>query len=119
MNTEHFKTLLMAEKVRLEAELGSVGTKNPEVPGDWIPTSEDKEEFTAVDPNERADAFEDQENRAAVEGDLENRLGEVVAALAQITAGTYGTCEVCSAPIEEDRLNANAAARTCKAHMNG
>ena len=37
---------------------------------------------------------------------------------AAIAAGTYGTCEVSGEQIEEDRLEADPAARTCKAHMN-
>ena len=39
-------------------------------------------------------------------------------ALERIEKGTYGICEVGNEEIEEDRLNANPAARTCKAHLN-
>jgi RNA polymerase-binding transcription factor DksA len=44
-------------------------------------------------------------------------LNTVVHALGKIEAGTYGVCEVSGMDIEEDRLEANPAARTCKAHM--
>jgi len=37
MKREHFRKKLEAEKVRLEAELGTVGRKNPRVPDDWEP----------------------------------------------------------------------------------
>ncbi|MCA9353454.1 TraR/DksA C4-type zinc finger protein [Candidatus Nomurabacteria bacterium] len=42
----------------------------------------------------------------------------VEGALKRIENGTYGTCSVCGEKIEEDRLGANPAADTCKAHMN-
>ena len=38
----------------------------------------------------------------------------------KIEDGSYGTCETGNDhPIEKERLDANPAARTCKAHMNG
>lgn len=40
-------------------------------------------------------------------------LAEVDAAEARITAGTYGTCERCGAPIPAGRLQARPTARTC------
>ncbi len=49
---------------------------------------------------------------------LENRWNEVRAALKKIEAGTYGICEISGEPIEEDRLEVNPAARTCKEHMD-
>jgi RNA polymerase-binding transcription factor DksA len=36
----------------------------------------------------------------------------------QIEKGAYGTCKICGEKIEEDRLEANPAAQTCKLHMN-
>lgn len=118
MNTDDFKKALLSEKARLEKQLGIVGEKNPDVPGDWIATPGDVREFDAIDPNETADAFEEQENRAAVEGDLEGRLEHVRKALAALEEGTYGTCTVCGNAIEEDRLKANPAAHTCKTHIH-
>ena len=38
-------------------------------------------------------------------------------ALEKIEKGTYGICETGGEKIEEDRLEANPSARTCKAHM--
>ena len=42
----------------------------------------------------------------------------ILKALEKIEKGEYGTCEVCAAEIEEDRLEANPSARTCKAHVD-
>ena len=38
--------------------------------------------------------------------------------LKKIEAGTFGVCEISGEPIEEDRLDANPAARTNKANIN-
>jgi RNA polymerase-binding transcription factor DksA len=45
------------------------------------------------------------------------RLTDVKDALAKIDAGTYGICETSGEPIEEARLRANPAARTCMHHI--
>jgi RNA polymerase-binding transcription factor DksA len=58
-------------------------------------------------------------NGEAISRQLEVQLVEVEAALERIEKGTYGICEISGTQIEEDRLDANPAARTCKAHING
>lgn len=116
MNTEHFRARLEEEKTRLEAELATVGRKNPSNPADWEPIPEDVGQES--DPNDRADQMEDFGNNTAILTDLEIRYNDILAALQRIAAGTYGTCEVSGEQIEEDRLEADPAARTCKAHMN-
>jgi RNA polymerase-binding transcription factor DksA len=40
-------------------------------------------------------------------------LNEVEQSLARLDAGTYGRCEVCGEPIEDDRLAELPTARTC------
>ncbi len=120
MNTEtikHFEEMLLAEKTELETELKTVGHRNPENPKDWEANAVDENPASA-DENEHADNIEDYENNTAILKQLEIRYNEVLAALEKITAGTFGTCETCGEPIEADRLEANPAAKTCKAHMN-
>lgn len=114
-NIIEFKNMLLAEKARLEGEMGGIAHKNPEVPGDWEPTAPDLNNPTA-DPNDVADSIERFEDNAAIEVELEARLLEVSAALARIEAGTYGVCRICGERVEEARLRANPAAATCIAH---
>jgi RNA polymerase-binding transcription factor DksA len=45
-------------------------------------------------------------------------LYEVDEALARIHADTYGACEVCRAPIGDERLQARPATRTCVSHAD-
>lgn len=117
MDTEKFKTRLLEEKAGLEKELQDLGRINPDNPKDWEPTPANDGELD-IDLNDRADNHEESMERSAILTDLENRYNNVLAALKKIEDGTYGVCEVSGEPIEEDRLEANPAAKTCKAHMN-
>lgn len=115
MDTSYFKELLVNEKDLLEKELASLGRKNPDRKGDWEATEEN-----SGDPAEEGEVAENlsdfDDNRNKLD-QLEPRLTEVVAAIERIENGTFGICEACEAKIEEDRLEANPAATTCKAHM--
>lgn len=110
-----YKALLEAEKARLETALGSVGQRNPANPSDW--QARPTETGTEADVIDEAQQLETNENNEAVLADLEIRYNEVVGALNRIEQGTYGICSVSSEPIEEDRLDADPAANTCKAHL--
>ena len=114
---QHFKELLQNEQALLEKELATVGHVNPENPADWEANATDLNTVNA-DENDVADTIEEYENNTAILKQLEIRINEVKRALEKIEQGTYGTCEVCNEAIEEDRLEANPSARTCKAHMN-
>ncbi len=113
---ETFKQNLLVEKAQLETELSSVATKDPTNPADWVPNTGESDQSTA-DEIQVSDSFENLENNIGVTTQLENRLTDINDALAKIDAGTYGVCEADNHEIEEDRLEANPAARTCKAHM--
>lgn len=117
MDIEIFKNKLEKERVELETALSSIGTQNPKNTSDWrAKPEEDNNEESGYDEN--ADRFEEYGNRNAVVEDLEKRLVEVKAALKRMEEGTYGICEVSGEPIEEQRLQANPAARTCVKHLS-
>lgn len=116
-NIEHYKTLLLEEKNRLEEELKSVGRVNPDNPDDWEGTPGEAEADTE-DENLFADKLEEFEERSAVEVELESQLIMVKRALDRIEKGNFGICTVGGEEIESDRLEANPAAETCKKHMN-
>lgn len=46
-------------------------------------------------------------------------LEAVEAALAKLEEGTYGLCEACGQPIENERLSAGPTERFCAAHGRG
>jgi DnaK suppressor protein len=65
-----------------------------------------------------ADDLEQYENNKAELDALEVQLNNVKSAIKKIDENKYGLCEVCGKEIENDRLEANPSAKTCKEHMN-
>ena len=116
LDNNHFKDLLSKELKVLESELKTVGRKNPDKAGDWEAVEGEVVTDTAEE-GDVAEGIEQYENNSAVLEQLEIRLNEVKTALEKIEKNTYGVCEVCGEKIEEDRLEANPAATTCKLHM--
>lgn len=114
METAPYQSALEEEKTLLEVQLASIGRRNPSNPNDWEPLP--KETGQESDPVDAAELIEGYEDNAAILKDLEIRYNAVLAALARINEGTYGTCSVSGEPIEEARLRANPAATTCIAH---
>ena len=117
LDTQHFKNLLEKECSVLEGELATIGRKNPENPSDWEATKPD-DETSEAEEGDTAENIEQYDNNSAVLDQLEVRLNEVKSALEKIESGKYGTCEIGGEEIEEDRLKANPAAKTCILHMN-
>lgn len=117
IDTQSLKEKLVQEKNKLEQELTQVGRKNPEDPSDWDATTPEKPADLAEE-GDVAEQLEEFDNNSAEVGQLEIQLKDVMDALARIENGTYGICEVGGEQIEEDRLEANPSARTCKTHMN-
>lgn len=114
-DTNTYKQKLEEELKTLEKELQSVGRRNPENPADWEATPADLD-ISPADESELSDAMEEFEENTAILKQLEIRYNEVKEALSRIEAHTYGTCEISGEPIEEERLMANPAARTCIKH---
>ncbi|MEK7088154.1 MAG: TraR/DksA C4-type zinc finger protein [Patescibacteria group bacterium] len=113
---EKFQGELTEELAKVEEELKTVGRINPDNPADWQPTPE-KTDVLASDRDEVADSIEAFEENAAILKQLEIRYNEIKMALQKIEKGEFGNCETCGELIEEARLAANPAAKTCKTHM--
>ena len=95
-------------------ELSDLAVHNPAT-DDWevrVPESSES------DSDIQADAAESADEAVAELAALETQYRSITRALEKMNAGTYGICELGGEPIEEDRLAANPAARTCKAHMD-
>jgi RNA polymerase-binding transcription factor DksA len=116
IDVNYFKGKLEEELSLVEKELNNVGRKNPDNKNDWEAEPADFDTDSA-DTSETADKMEEFEENEAVLKELEVRYNDIKDALAKIENGTYGVCEVGGEPIEEERLIANQAARTCKKHM--
>src|SRR4051812_29221428 len=97
-------------KIKLEEELDVVSQELADL-------GHEDADPTATESDEVADRMEASEENAGETNVLSARKREIVAALKRMQDGTYGMCEECGEKIEEDRLEANPAARTCKLHM--
>ena len=106
------ETALRAEKAALEEELSELGKKTG---ADlWEASTSLSDESS--DPEDAANHIEGLVTNAPLVKELEARYKNVKEALKKMKSGTYGYCEECSKEIPLDRLDGNAAARTCVAH---
>ncbi len=116
MNIEHFKDKLAEERDLLIKQLGDIAVEGED--GLWSAKDPQMDVMSPIaEPNEAADKLEELDERSEEITGLSARLADVRLALQNIEQGSYGICEVCNAPIEEERLEANPAARTCMAHL--
>jgi RNA polymerase-binding transcription factor DksA len=116
MNTEHFKGKLEEELSLLTKQLGDIAVEADN--GVWTAKAPEMDVMSpAAEPNEAADKIEELDERSEEVVTLSARLADVRKALENIEQGTYGICEVSGEAIEEERLEANPAARTCLAHL--
>lgn len=77
-------------------------------------TAEDSEGFGVTNhPADDATDVFDRERNMAVEAEMQRELAQVEHALSRFETGTYGICEVCGQPIDEERLEARPAATLC------
>lgn len=116
-DTQIYKAQLEVALDELQHELSAIGIHDPTNSENWIAVPQ------GVDANEPdtdaiADVVEEWDERRSLVATLEARYNNITRALAKIDTGHYGLCEICGAPIESDRLDANPAARTDKAHLD-
>ena len=101
------KEKLVAEKSRLESELGRFASATG-AEGNYETRMGDM----GTDEDENASEVEEYVDNLGLEQNLEAQLKDVHDALAKMEAGTYGVCETTGQPIDTDRLMAYPAART-------
>ncbi len=115
LDKKAIKEKLEKEREVLLEELQDMGKLNQET-GEWEATPEEQD-APESDQNDMADRFEDFEARSSMMKTLEPRLNDVLRALKRLGRDSFGKCEVCKKEIEDARLEANPAARTCMEHM--
>jgi DnaK suppressor protein len=115
LDKKQIKEKLEKERDMLIEELKGMGKFDQET-GEWEATPSEQS-APESDQNDMADRFEDFEARSSMTKTLAPRLTDVLKALKNLNKESFGRCEVCKKDIERARLEANPAARTCKAHM--
>lgn len=106
---EQLKKSLAEEKKIIEKELGEIGQKNPKAEGNF----DIRFPQYGQSKDENAQEVTEFEKNKILEANLEKKLGEINEALKKIGENTYGTCQSCSAKIEEPRLKAIPTASLC------
>jgi RNA polymerase-binding transcription factor DksA len=114
---QHYARTLEKERDMLEQQLDKLGVR-ADGDDEWTPKVPSDLDINTADESEIGDLSEETQIDEIVLEELETRYQHIVHALKKIDDGTYGICEVSGQPIEKDRLDANPAARTCKAHLN-
>ncbi len=117
MEYTKYKTYLEQELQEVVSALRELGVQNPATPQDWIATPGEVAD-TVPDPNDFGDRSEQWQERRGTLSALETRFNNISRALEKIKNNRFGICELCGKQIEEERLQANPAARTCKADID-
>jgi len=115
LDKKKIKEKLEKERDILLEELRDMGKLNPQT-GEWQATPQEQDSPES-DQNDLADRFEDFEAKSSMIKALEPRLNNILRAIKELARESFGKCEICKKDIEEDRLDVNPAARTCKKHL--
>jgi RNA polymerase-binding protein DksA len=110
LDTDRFRTALLDERGRIESAIEYL---HRETPGSL---EDETEEIVGNSDNHLGDAAAgtlDREIDYTLEGNSEQLLAQIDAALVRIEDGTYGTCTNCGKPIAEERLEAVPWATLC------
>jgi RNA polymerase-binding protein DksA len=97
---EHFQSLLLAERTRLEEEREQIRSRAGSVDGALPEEGEGGDDDTA----DLAAAMMDKEMDLSVEDEIEDMLGAIDHALQKIEDGTYGICDMSGQQIPKSRL---------------
>ncbi len=119
-NIAAYKTVLDEERAALMHELHEIGVPIQSETGTrWEPKVVDVDAVRS-DASDVADRLESFSGNTALVRRLTKRINEIDMALEKIqhNEDEFGKCRICGKEIEQDRLQANPAATTCKTHMN-
>ena len=95
----------------LESERGDLERRLSGLTADGAAAPEFDENFA-----DSAQVSAEQGENMALAASLQDQLDDVVATLARIDDGTYGTCETCGTAINPARMEAVPTARLCIEH---
>lgn len=100
---------LKEQKIKLEAQLSEISTKNNKNPNDYnasFPDYGDAEDENAAEVTTFT-------NNLTLERTLESELRDVNKAFESISAGKYGICKYCEKEIDTKRLEARPTSSSC------
>jgi RNA polymerase-binding transcription factor DksA len=110
--TTEARSRLEEERARLEGVRDGLADENLSEESEQESTSE----LSSADQHQAdlgTETFEREKDLSILER-IEAELADVEHALRRLDDGTYGTCEACGRPIDEQRLEALPATRLCR-----
>ena len=109
MEPDHARSLLDDERTRLQGIKEELGALRDESQQDSL------EELSSYDQHQADVATEtfEREKDLSILDNIEGELADVEHALQRLDDGSYGTCEACGKPIDDERLEALPATRFC------
>jgi RNA polymerase-binding transcription factor DksA len=111
MDSDAARQLLEEERERLSNVRDGLDAENPSDETE----NQSMGELSDVDQHQAdvgTETFEREKDYSILER-VEAELGDVEHALRRLDEGTYGTCEACGKPIDDERLQAMPATRFC------
>ena len=111
MDADHARERLDEERARLEQVMETFAGESDESEGESLSELSDFDQHQA---DVGTETFEREKDLSILER-VEAELADVEHALQRINDGSYGTCEACGKPIDDERLEAVPAARLCLA----
>jgi RNA polymerase-binding transcription factor DksA len=111
MDADHARQRLEEERVRLEQVRETFADEHLDDESE----TESLAELSGLDQHQAdvgTETFEREKDLSILEN-VEAELADIEHALQRISDGTYGTCEACGRPINEERLDAMPATRLC------
>jgi len=110
VNVSYFRELLLEKKKEIEHTLRNIkelsaNKSEIELIGELSSSDDHLAEYASI--------VYDHENTLTVENILKDILNQIDLALKRIESGTYGICEICKKPIDEERLKAIPYATMC------
>jgi DnaK suppressor protein len=109
MDADLARSLLLSERTRVEGVLAAAGRLSARA----AEAAERELSSAEQHPAELATETIERELDQSVVNHAETELVELDAAMGRLDGGTYGLCEGCGQPINEERLEAMPAARYC------
>jgi DnaK suppressor protein len=109
VDADSARRLLERERERLRSLAGSA----ERLTEDGVASEQSELSHVDQHPADEASELFEEELDLGLEQDLQRQRAEVEAAFERVDRGTYGVCEVCGRPIDEERLEAVPATRLC------
>lgn len=112
---QQLKVDLEEEKKEIIEELKTFAKEDADIEGNWDSLYPDYNHGDTGGEKKENEAMEVEEysSRLPVEHSLELKLKTINLALKKMEEGNYGICEKCQKPINQERLKAYPAARSC------